>query len=66
MITKQQSTTLNKMILSLGVTSADKAKEIINSYSPRPVEHMNDLTEKEADQVIANVQKEGEQVDKQA
>ena len=66
MITKQQSTTLNKMILSLGVTSADKAKEIINSYSPRPVEHMNDLTEKEADQVIANIQKEGEQVDKQA
>lgn len=57
MITPRQISVINQILRSVGCTDAAKAKEFINGFTPRPIDHISDLTEADAEQTIDKIQK---------
>lgn len=57
MITPRQISVINQILRSVGCTTAEKAKEFINGFTPRPIEHISDLTEAEAEETISKIKK---------
>lgn len=57
MITPRQISVINQILRSVGCTDAAKAKEFINGFTPRPIDHISDLTEADAEETINKIRK---------